>query len=282
MRYIYTVARYFFFEQYRLRAKPNSAPLVYVDHEFDERVPFAPERVSIYLDFIRIWVAAISHARRELGRASTDAIAAFIDGLSDSYLEAYRVYRRCASTTRRPTVAANGSFGLIYAVDPHLFCLPSLHVMIVSYTWLEIRRIYTALGEGERGRSAWEDLYRQAVSITDTVIYVKQHSVNCIPAALFMTTRMRSDFSRSDALAFIDELFLEPALPDRPSIVRYMRELYGRFMDEADRRALSEGSEAGDYGDVLVEFLLGYPRGAAVPQIDSHNAAPARSSSLEA
>lgn len=251
-RYLYTVSRYFFLAQYRFRARPSLVPLVSIDHELDELVPFEPERVGIYLGFIHIWVAALSYARKRLGRISNAELASFLDGLSLTYLEAYGVYRRCVSTTRRPPQAANASLGMIYTVDPHLFCLPSLHVMIVNYAWLRFREIYRALGREEEGRDAWEDLYRQAVLITDTVVYVKQHSVSCIPAALFMTTRMRPDFGPDLAFAFIEKLFLDPVLPDRPRMVAYMRDLYQWFMDEADRRG-------GDYREVLVDFLMSYP-----------------------
>ena len=60
-------------------------------------------------------------------------------------------------------------------------------------------------------RDAWnEELYKGAVAIGETVLYVKQHSVNCIPAALYMMTRIQSDLvTIGTCVKYIEDLFKE-------------------------------------------------------------------------
>ena len=44
------------------------------------------------------------------------------------YEYAGRVYSKCQSTTNRPGVIADFNFIVIHLFDPHLHCVPSLHV----------------------------------------------------------------------------------------------------------------------------------------------------------
>jgi hypothetical protein len=62
--YLGTVFRDFFWLQFSVKFGLKKIPILSVDHQCDEYVPFTPEKVSIYLDFAR---SAIS----ERGLAST-------------------------------------------------------------------------------------------------------------------------------------------------------------------------------------------------------------------
>lgn len=269
-----TVSWKFFITQHLAKLFPKRIPLVPVDHPLDRSLPFEPERSGVYLTFIPSWIRALSWARRRAGRRANGAVAAYLRGLSACYSAAYSVYRRRVSTTERPAKAANADLRMIYAVDPHLYCVPSLHVMIVLYNWLAFRDLQRALGTLDaEAEEAARDLYEQAVEITDSILYVKQHSINCIPAALYMVSAARTeaggaraaegDFGPAEAEAFMERLI--PGEARRAEIMDYMRALYRRFMYEGAARAAADraaGREP-DPGAVLVDFLDEYARGAA-------------------
>jgi hypothetical protein len=226
--------------------------VVDVDHELDDHIPFDPSKVQTYLGFIQIWVRAASLIRWQLGRSANRDIAAFLNELSDCYLEAWDVYKRCLSTTQRPATAANRHFRMIYLVDPHFCCVPSLHVMIVVFAVIKAQAIYERHGRMDLGASVVDDLYQQAVDITETIIFVKQHSVNCISAALYMISNLYPRFGREQAAWLVNLLFRQDlAASEHRQIDRYINGLYAKFMD--DPRSMT-----GAYSDVLVDFLLAY------------------------
>jgi hypothetical protein len=258
LRYLWVVITRFFLPMFQTKFFPKTRRVVSVDHELDGHIPFEPDRVELYLSFIQIWVRAASLMRWQLGRKANRDISRFLHGLSDCYMEAWEVYRRCMSTTVRPAKAANRHFRMIYATDPHFCCIPSLHVMIVVYAVIRSQAIYERHDRMDLGEAMVEDLYQQAVDITETIIFVKQHSVNCISAALYMISNMYPRFGREQARHFIGHLFRQD-LPAREfgQIDAYIYRLYERFMD--DPRCLG-----GAYTDVLVDFLLAY---AADPRL---------------
>ena len=61
----------------------------------------------------------------------------FIYTMGDLYAFAAEVYKRNMSTTKRPFYIARPRFFVIHMLDPHLMCIPSLHVMVVIHTYLQ-------------------------------------------------------------------------------------------------------------------------------------------------
>jgi len=253
MRFIRSVIRYFFIPQFKAKFHPGSIPLVNVEHPLDACVPFKPSTVKTYLSFIRLWIKALSFVRKELGQKVDRDIAAFLDDLSFAYREAAYVYRRCLSTTRRPTHVKNPYFVLIHIADPHLYCVPSLHVLIVCLTFLRVREILARHGCADRYTDKLAELYEDAVRITETVIFIRQHSLNCISAGLYMVSTLVPQFGREDAEEFIARLFAEyPEVRRVDDIHAYILSLYDEFI--ASRDAHPER----DYRDVLLDFLFTY------------------------
>ena len=80
------------------------------------------------------------------------------------------------------------------------------------------------------------ELYRGALDIAETVLYVKQHSVNCIPAALFMMTNLIPEyFKAEDARIFINDLFkdctdIQPE--DKINIHNHIKNMYENLLQE--------------------------------------------------
>jgi hypothetical protein len=112
-------------------------------------------------------------------------------------------------------------------------------VMILSYT--RFRDILRSFGDEEALAAQVDAINSGAARITEAILYVKQHSVNCVAAAMYAMSRFDpSLFPPGEAEEFAARLFPEPVrgtLPGIPAedgaIVRdHIITLYRRFMDE--------------------------------------------------
>jgi hypothetical protein len=226
-----------------------------VDHPLDKKIPFSPKWVGIYLDFVAFWVRIIGFLLDHYRRGGIGPAADFIDSMGRLYGFAAEVYSKNLSTTERPRYFANLRFLLIHAADPHLMCIPSLHVMVVIRSYTKFRDIIRSFGDEQRLAPQIEEIFRGALAITEAILYVKQHSVNCIPAAMYAMTRFDGNlFPPQEAEAFVSRLFVQgesPAPGDGETIRSYILDLYGRFLKEGESKAWEEP---------LVQFLRSQPR----------------------
>lgn len=245
----------FFVPQFATKLKLSRIPVVSVDHPLDETIPFDPRYIHTYLNFYPFWIRCIYFLYKEFGKRTLGDIRDFMYLVADSYYEAGRIYRRCQSTTRRPKYLKNAKFILLHAADPHLHCVPSLHVVLVTQSYLSIPALIDKYsGENSARYKPQKDLiYRHAVEITESILYMKQHSVNCVPAALYFMTKRRPDFAEEKVLSFIEDLFTgDEGVPATAEIIKeFFRSQYHWMMSECI-------PEDGDYKDVLVRFLLSY------------------------
>jgi hypothetical protein len=252
----YTVIKDFFLSQSPLRPKKIKPPYVWIDHELDDRIPFAPEWVNPYFRFIPMWVCGVSWYRLTFGRRTGGEVAETVRQFRRLYKEAARVYRKCQSTTKRPpAVPGNRAFGVIHKMDPHLNCLPSLHVMVVTFAaWRLSRIIREAAPDENLYRREIDALYAEARQITESVLYVKQHSVNCIPAALFAMRHIQPGFETEFGEGFMNSLFdgTLPVIEGRSDVSRHLVSLYREF------NAAWETGKYPDFQAVLLEFLGRY------------------------
>jgi hypothetical protein len=253
-----SIFKNFFFLQYRAALLPGLIPVSPVDHPLDEKIPFVPRLAGVYLDFTAFWIRAAGFLLRRFGRKIQAPLRDFIASMGELYTFAAQVYRKNLSTTRRPFYVARPRFLLIHCFDPHLMCVPSLHVMVVIRTYTWFRSILGALGEDWAPRI--EEVYRGSVAITDAILFVKQHSVNCIAAAMYAMTRFdRGLFPPEEGEAFVSRLLREGPSPD-PELRALMREhilsLYRRFC--------AEGEGAPRWETPLLEFLADRRGGAGI------------------
>ena len=208
------IVRYFFFPQHRAALLPGRIPVTNVDHPLDRHIPFAPGRVDTYLDFIPSWIRMTGFLFSRYGRGAAQDTLHFITTMNWLYRFAAEVYLVNFSTTKRPRYYGKTRFFIIHLTDPHLMCIPSLHVMIVIYTWTAFRAILAGREDGAPPVEALTEVFTRALDITEAVLYVKQHSLNCISAALYAMTRFPGGlFSELDAEMFVSRLFTGPAAP---------------------------------------------------------------------
>ena len=244
----------FFLKQYKAALFPGRIPVTSVDHPLDEKIPFMPGKVKIYLDFVAFWVRTIGFLLRHCKRKAYKEVRDFIRSMGELYAFAASIYGRNFSTTNRPFYIKNLRFLLIHMVDPHLMCVPSLHAMVVILTYTSFKKIIKEMGEEERFKEQADELYRGAIAITEAILYVKQHSVNCVPAALYaMTSFDHSLFPIEAAEAFTHDIFAKvknPSKEEVKNIHEHIVSLYKRFLSEYD----NEKSDS-DWKKPLLNFL---------------------------
>jgi len=217
IRCIVSIFYNFFFRQYRAALLPGRVPVSRVDHPLDLKIPFVPSWVTIYLDFVMYWIRMLSFLLQTYGRRAYDAAREFIVSMGRLYSFAAEAYQKNFSTTDRPFYIARPRFLVIHLFDPHLMCVPSLHVMVVIWTYTRFAAILKSFNDDGRYKAQIEEMKQGALAITHAILFVKQHSVNCIAAALYAMTRFAGDmFPPKEAEAFINLLFWE-APPPGPS-----------------------------------------------------------------
>jgi len=272
MRLVLEAMRSFFIPQFE-NALFRRREVVKVDHPLDDSVPFEPGYVKKYLEFIKLWIGSFYTIGRLYGGAAVQGLVSYVDSIRSLYAEAGRVYRTVHTTTTRPSKNYNLRFAVIHATDPHLNCVPSLHVLIVTANWMLAEDLLGRLPP-LRGRNASkrgfdasayiEALRGEALAITESVLFVKQHSVNCIGASLYCLGRFFPLFRGERAEAFVRDLFAAaPGLS--PELAEKLR---GRMREVRDSLEASFAArpEAGWRAPVM-EFIEGYAlRGRRIPR----------------
>lgn len=251
--------RDFFLLQYRAVLFPGRIPVSRADHPLDSRIPFNPRWVTVYMDFVAYWLRIAGFF---IVRGKKEIAAAFIESIGRLYSFAAEVYRKNLSTTDRPRYLKHPRFLLIHLVDPHLMCIPSLHVMIVIRGYTAFRQAAASLPHDPAFSAADRKLRERALDITRAILYVKQHSVNCVSAAMYAMSRFDPAlFPPEEAEAFAADLFVPGGnftggpgvLPeDIPAICSHITGLYRSFFEA--------GKGAEDWTSPLLDFLKSLPR----------------------
>ena len=236
--YIRTVAQDFFIPQFLRKFKFTKTPIVHVDNPLDARVPFNTRKIADYLGFVQYWIRPLGLLIQTLGvKKAVPHLADFYRRMTKAYKSAAEIYRFRLSTTDRPHYKRRIYFAGVHLLDPHYLCVPSLHITIVCLAYTFMRKAFEEESYSQEEKDLWNaSLYAGAVNIAETVLYVKQHSVNCVSAALYMVTKIFPDlFTKEDALGFLDSMFknsLDIPPQDKNEVVGYMKSLFLQFLDE--------------------------------------------------
>ncbi len=253
LRLTHTIIKVFFIPQFLSRFGFRKRSVVQIDHPLDSKIPFAAGHVRDYLCFTHIWIKSLCFLYLEFGEKIIPELLAFIGELESFYRGSFTIYDHYQSTTRRPKSGGGLPFFLIRLLDPHLHCLPSLHVIIAAYTAFTISSILDKYAAEKDGYKPEKDhLFTMAVRIINSVLFIKQHSVNCVPAGLFMLQCRISAITSKHSGILLDTILQEPEIPaeSREEIVMYMKTLLHRFVEQG---------EDTDPSNVLIEFLENYP-----------------------
>jgi hypothetical protein len=244
----------FFFLQYKAAFLPGRVPVSRVDHPLDRKIPFTPSKIAVYLDFVAFWIRVMGFFLRQFKQRALEPVKRFAASMGRLYAWAAEVYTRNLSTTERPRYFARPRFVAIHILDPHLMCIPSLHVMIVILTYRLFREILLSLGEAEDYAPQIEEIRRGALAISEAVLFVKQHSVNCISAAMYAMTRFDPAlFPPGEAERFVSELFRETlGKEDGDAIRAHILSLYRDFLAGGEKPGSS-------WTEPLLQFLKTSP-----------------------
>ena len=237
-RFVGGVITNFFLIQQKQKIGITHIPVVHVDHPLDEKIAFTPGKVKIYLDFVGFFIRIFSMLLKRLGlKTGLKYCADFFDFLTRLYKNAGSVYSQCLTTTDRPHYKKNLRFLVIHLFDPHLLCVPSLHVAIVVLTFSFFKTIFERANFTQEEKKNWnEELYSGALAITESVLFVKQHSVNCVSAAMYMMTKITPFITAQEAQDFISHIFENSPEIDqekRIEIVNHIMNMFNQFSQES-------------------------------------------------
>ncbi|GHV22166.1 hypothetical protein FACS189494_08620 [Spirochaetia bacterium] len=244
----------FFFIQHRASLNRKRIKITNVDHELDFLIPFTPSWINIYMDFSPLWIRAQAFLIKAFGKIAYPEINNFIDGIGNIYARAASVYKENFSTTTRPNCKINIGFRTIHTFDPHLMCIPSLHVMVVVFTYIKMCSILRRLNAESEYKEQLKGLRLQAIAITESILFIKQHSVNCIAASLYALTYLEeSGFTVQEMEDFVQSMFAKESTIHCDIIKQikaYILSLYHSFLEE-EKKTL-------DWRQPLLDFLRGY------------------------
>lgn len=251
-RFLSTVWREFFYPQYRLRWLANDRRIYSIGGEIDAKIPFRPEYYAKYLSFVSLWLKTLGFVRKKAGNRMMPKLLEFVAGMDRLYREAGAISRTYPTTTPRPPGMQNARMLVIKAFDPHYHCLPSLHIVIVVYTFLKYSEWVPELQGSNVEADVWKRyLRREMMQIAESVLYVKQHSVSCIAASLFFMAVHCPATDEAFVEAFLEGLFEERNDVPAQEIRHHIRCLYLEFWT----RSRSEGKSC---REILTAFIQGH------------------------
>ena len=256
---ISTVICDFFLLQNLHKFKITKHPVIFVDAPLDKKIPFDPSKVQIYMNFIPYFLKPTVMLIKRMGyKNAAPYLNEYLDFIATMYKNASSIYRFCMTTTHRPDYKKGKEFKTIHIADPHLLCVPSLHVTIAAGTFAWFKQFFKLnLFEKEDADFYLNELFYEGQKITESVLYVKQHSVNCIPIALYMlsSSMNKEFFSVNDADYFMTSLFSDCSDIDENSKTE-IRE-YFKFMYE---RNFLENIYADKWQDCIKHWLIDYAK----------------------
>lgn len=253
--YLWTVLKDFFFLQYREKLGLLKIKIIHVDCPYDELVPFKPEKVDIYLDFINFWIRPLSCLIKHNKKTASRHFIEFLSLINRCYKEAADFYRFRMSTTNRPKGIANRKFFWLKLLDPHYLCVPSLHVSVMALATTYYKRAFKEEQFSKEEQDFYNaEIYKGAIEIAETVLYTKQHSINCIGAALYMMNYiLDNEFSIQDAVDFIDSMF-----KNADDISDENKKIINDHLNTLFEQLLLEGSNEYDWITPLKRWIIKY------------------------
>jgi hypothetical protein len=246
--------REFFLPQFQSRLFPGIRPVVVVFHPADDSLPFVPSLFRRYLAYFTVWLNTLSCLYRIYGKLAVEDIEKMMRDVVRLYEVSGKVYRRCQSTTTsRRSAPANPYFLLIAAFDPHLHCIPSLHVLTICYNYHRTLQITRRIDpDGIPGCRLAAQTYAAALRITEAALLVKQHSLLDIGPSLFLLSRLFPDYDEGEIRRFVSDLFADTSLVDRRTAHR-VRAVILKSYEEL--RALQRRQRDCPATDLLLVYL---------------------------
>ena len=253
LRFVATAAKYFFWLQFKRKHGFLKTKIIPVDSPLDDYVPFKPEKIDIYLDFINFWIRPIALLVEQRRDHAAKRISDFLMLINRCYKEASDFYKFRMSTAKRPAGIANRKFIWLKMLDPHYLCVPSLHVSVVVLAITYFKHAFKEEQFSEEEQKFYNtEIYTEAIEIAEAVLYTKQNSVNCIAAALYMMNCMlEGEFNIQDAVDFINKMFANAA-----DITDEHKKIVNEQLNMLFEKLLLEGTSEYDWVTPLKRWIL--------------------------
>ncbi len=259
-RYLWIVICDFFLLQFTVKWGWRNIEIINVDHELDDKIPFTPSLAPVYLDFFNFWTRPLSLITTVSPKTACSHFAKMLTIMGDIYKQASSFYKYKMTTTHRPTASdyRDKNFDYIRRMDPHYLCVPSLHIAVVILTYSFFKKVFDEECYSDEVKARYnKELYDGAIEIGETVLYVKQHSVNCIPAAVYTVSVANPDlFSIEDAVSFMDDLFA-----NQDNISEDAKKEINEHLHRLFEQLLLEGKYADHWLEPLKRWLHKYQTG---------------------
>jgi hypothetical protein len=246
--------REFFLPQFQSRLFPRTRPVAVIAHPADDCLPFVPGLFRRYLAYFSLWLRTLSSLYRMYGEIVLGDIEEMMLDISRLYEVSGQVYRRCQSTTTsRRSAPGNPYFLLIAVFDPHLHCIPSLHILTICYNYHRTRQITARVDPGgASGRRLTAGTYAAALRITEAILLVKQHSLLDVGPSLFLLSRVFPDFDAAEIRSFVSDLFTDTSVVDQSTASRIRAVIMSSFRElQALQRRLRDSPAT----DVLLVYI---------------------------
>jgi hypothetical protein len=252
LRYLRTVLLYFFVPQFQTAMKLSRRPVINIEHPLDSLIPYSPEYLDVYLSFVNLWLDSLLHFYNIKGKSFIPSFIEFINDINRLYFDAGLIYKTMQSTSRRPRGSSGFKMSLVRLVDPHLHCVPSLHVAVVIFALHSIKKYSRQFSENPAQETLLEAHYDHGRQIMESILLVKQHSINCVAAGLFFCTAAFPEIAADEIKKIVRDMFTQPGscVDDPREIHLYIESLYSIFSSH-----LQNGH---DSKAILVEFLKNY------------------------
>jgi hypothetical protein len=246
--------REFFVPQFQSRLLPGIRPVAVVGHPLDDSLPFVPRLFRRYLGYITVWLKTLSYLYRTYENFALADIEGMMGDIVLLYAASGTVYRRCQSTTTsRRSAPANPYFLLIVLFDPHLHCIPSLHVLTICYNYHQTRKIVMRLDpNGAACSQVVAETYKLALRITEATLLVKQHSLLDIGPSLFLLSSLFPDYGEMEIRRFVSELFSRSPILDPDAAARVRRVILQSY---EELLALQGGRRDSPPTDIVLDYL---------------------------
>ncbi len=256
----------FFYPQFQTKLMPGIRPVAVLHHPYDSLLPFVPKLARCYLGYMTVWLKTIQYLYSAFGEEAIADIEQTFQDICLLYYTAGKVYRKCQSTTTtRRTDLFNPHFLLIYLFDPHLHCVPSLHVMTVCYNYLKARQIIDKHSPDKKKHAlALRQTYRLALHITETILLVKQHSVMDIGPSLFLLSSLFPEYDQAEVKRFTEDLFHGTPFSDLEAANKIRGQIYNSYRSLVRLRA-KDGHQKS--AEIILGFLTSFSRDTRLSRV---------------
>ena len=96
---VHTALHKFFLLQFSVKWKFRKIPVVHVDNQLDKKIPFTPERISTYLDFIHSLARPLGYIIQYFKhKERSEVCVKILDELRNCYQTSYAIYSFSMST----------------------------------------------------------------------------------------------------------------------------------------------------------------------------------------